>query len=68
VVEEGKVALRISQSFAAETALPSGGDVDLTIDSGRNPRYTLGELVAGITLENRHVEVDMGRSMGNEAW
>lgn len=60
--------MRIPKSFAAETALASGMDVDLTIESGRNPRYTLVELVAGITPENRHVEVNIGPSMGSEAW
>lgn len=30
--------------------------------------YTLEELVAGITDENRHQEVDFGPAVGNEAW
>jgi antitoxin MazE len=69
------LALRIPKSFAAETALASGADVDLTVDAGRliitpvrKQRYTLDELVAGITPENRHAEVDTGASVGNEAW
>lgn len=32
------------------------------------PRFTLAELVAGITDENRHPEVDTGPAMGNEVW
>lgn len=69
------LALRIPRSFAAETALSSGADVDLTIEDGRlvvtpvrKPRYTLEDLVAGITPENRHGEIDTGPSVGNEAW
>jgi antitoxin MazE len=69
------LALRIPKSFAAETELASGADVDLTIENGRlvitpmrKPRYTLDELVAGITPENRHAEIDTGPSVGSEAW
>jgi antitoxin component of MazEF toxin-antitoxin module len=31
-------------------------------------RYTLAELVAGITRENRHGEVDWGLPRGREEW
>ena len=69
------LALRIPKSFAAETELASGVDVDLTIEEGRlvitpvrKQRYTLEELVAGITPVNRHDEMGTGPSVGNEAW
>lgn len=69
------LALRIPKSFAAETELSSGSDVDLTIEDGRlvvtpiaKPRYTLDELLARITSDNRHDEVDTGPSVGAEAW
>jgi antitoxin MazE len=69
------LVLRIPKSFAAETALSSGADVDLSIEAGRlvitpvrKRRYTLEELVAGITPENRHEEIGTGLSVGNEAW
>jgi antitoxin MazE len=32
------------------------------------PVYTLGELLAGVTEENRHKEVDTGAASGREAW
>lgn len=69
------LALRIPKSFAAETGLSLSSDVDLTIEEGRlvvtplaKPRYTLEELLARVTPENRHDEVDTGPSVGVEAW
>ena len=32
------------------------------------PKYTLEELVAGITPKNRHKEFDWGKPMGKEIW
>jgi antitoxin MazE len=69
------LALRIPKSFATETALACGADVDLTVEAGRlvitpvpRQRYTLDELVASITPENRHAEISTGASVGDEAW
>lgn len=69
------LALRIPRSFAAETELTPGSDVDLTIEDGRlvitpvaKPRYSLEALLARVTPENRHDEVDIGPSVGVEAW
>lgn len=69
------LALRIPKSFAAETGLAMSSDVDLTIEDGRlvvtplsKPRYTLDDLLARVTPENRHDEVDTGPSVGAEAW
>ncbi|HZG41549.1 MAG TPA: AbrB/MazE/SpoVT family DNA-binding domain-containing protein [Longimicrobium sp.] len=69
------LALKIPNAFASETALSSGSEVDVTVEDGRlvitpstKPRYTLEELVAGITPENRHGEIDTGPAVGNEVW
>ena len=32
------------------------------------PKYTLEELVSGITEENRHSEIQYGAPVGNEHW
>lgn len=40
----------------------------LTRRAAKAPRFTLAELVAGITDENCHPEVDTGPAMGNEMW
>lgn len=69
------LALRIPKSFAIETALDPGTEVDLTLEEGRlvvtprrAPTYDLSELLAHITPENLHHEVDTGPSVGIEAW
>jgi antitoxin MazE len=69
------LALRIPKSFATETALNSGAEVDLSLEKGRlvitplaEPTYDLSELLAKITPENLHSEADTGPSVGNEAW
>ena len=69
------LALRIPRSFAAETALDPGSEVDLTVEEGRlvvtpieKQRYELAELLAEITDGNLHEEIDTGDAMGGEAW
>jgi antitoxin MazE len=69
------LALRIPKSFAMETALDSGAEVDLSLEDGRlvvtprrAPVYTLSELLRNVTPENHHPEVDTGPSVGHEAW
>jgi len=32
------------------------------------PSWTLDELLAGITKDNLHTEVDTGLALGNEVW
>lgn len=70
------LALRIPKSFAQEVKLDQGTEVELSLENGKllirpldkeNP-YTLEGLVAGITDENLHGEIDLGGSVGNEAW
>jgi antitoxin MazE len=67
------LAVKIPNAFAAETGLSSGSEVDITMEDGRlvitpgtKPRHTLEALVAGITPENRHAEIDTGAAVGNE--
>jgi antitoxin component of MazEF toxin-antitoxin module len=54
---------------AAEMGLRDGKLViEVTMPRRRKRRYTLDELVAGITPENRHGEIDWGPRVGNEVW
>lgn len=69
------LALRIPKSFATDTALHSGTEVDLTLEDGRlvitplsEPRYSLSDLLAEVTPQNLHSEVDTGSSQGAEVW
>jgi antitoxin MazE len=69
------LALRIPKALAAEAGVGEGsaveielGEVGLVIRPLPEPTYSLQELVAGITEDNRHEEVDFGPSVGKEAW
>ena len=69
------MALRIPKAFAVESNVTIGSTVDVSIDKGnivvkpvKESKYTLEELVDGITDDNRHEEVDWGRPVGKEAW
>jgi antitoxin MazE len=39
----------------------------IIIEPVRTPEYDLDALVAGITDENRHAEIDFGEPVGNES-
>jgi antitoxin MazE len=69
------LALRIPKSFAEESNIQAGSLVDLSVAKGRlivaplaEKKYTLEELLAGITKENLHGEVDFGPPVGKEFW
>ena len=68
------LALRIPSAVAREVPVDEGKAVDITVERGRIvitpidevPRYSLDDLVAGITEENRHAEIDPGPAVGQE--
>jgi antitoxin MazE len=68
------LAVRIPGTYARDLGLEEGMTLDVTLLEGnlvlrpRSGPYTLDELVAGITPENRHGETDWGEAVGNEAW
>ncbi len=69
------LALRIPRSFANEAGLQKETIVELSLADGKlmvtpvtKPKPTLEELLARITEENLHREVDTGSAMGNETW
>lgn len=68
------LAIRIPASFSREVRIEVGDAVDLQVEDGRmvitpiRKTYTLDELVAGITDENRHDETEWGPPVGGEAW
>ena len=43
-------------------------DGRLVIEAAAGPKYSLDELLAGITPENLHRETSTGRAVGNEVW
>ena len=69
------LALRIPKSFAEEAGLKNSSPVDVSLVDGRliiapvrKPKWTLNELLAQVTPDNLHGEVDTGPTMGNESW
>lgn len=68
-------AIRIPKALAEEAGLDFGSKVELIADGAelrvvpqKQPRYTLEQLVAQITPENRHDEIDWGPPVGKEIW
>jgi len=73
------LALRVPKALAQEIGAGDGKSAEMSVRDGklvvevtkrkrRKRRYTLDELVAGITTENRHKEIDWGPPVGNEVW
>ena len=67
------LAIRIPQALAIEAGLEKDAEIELSVINGRliierTPKYTLEELLAGVTPENLHAETDTGDPVGNEVW
>jgi antitoxin MazE len=69
------LAVRIPKSYAVEAGLDNETDVELSLDDGKlvmtpyaRPKFTLKQLMAQITDENLHNEVDTGSAVGHEIW
>ncbi len=69
------LALRIPKSFANEVGLQKETSVEVLLADGKlvitpvtKPKLTLKQLLAKVTKENLHHEVDSGSAMGNETW
>ena len=69
------LALRIPRTFAAETRISEGSEVELTLKSGAlvvravvRKRHSLPDLLKRITPSNRHASVATGPALGQEVW
>jgi antitoxin MazE len=69
------LALRIPKSFALEVGLERESSVDVSLADGKlvitpvaGPKLTLEQLLARVTRDNIHHEVDTGPATGNETW
>ena len=69
------LGLRIPKAFAEEVGMDTGSAVDLSIHDGelvvrvRRPHVVrLEDLLAGVTPENIHGEVETGPPLGREGW
>lgn len=66
------LAIRIPKPVAEQWGVREGAVVEIVPRRDevilRKRRYDLTELLAGITADNRHGEVDWGATEGVEAW
>jgi antitoxin MazE len=69
------LALRIPKYFANEVGLQRETSVEISLADGKlvitpvtKPKLTLKQLLAKVTKENLHHEVDTGPATGNETW
>ena len=69
------LALRIPKSFATEAGLQNESPVEVSLVDGKlvvapvqEPWLTLEQLLAKVTEDNLHHEVDAGPATGDEAW
>jgi antitoxin MazE len=71
------LALRVPKALADEIGASNGKTAEMTVSDGklvieirarrRKRRYSLDKLVAGITPDNRHDEIEWGPPVGAEA-
>jgi antitoxin MazE len=67
-------ALRIPKAVLDELQIREGDEVEMMVENGRltvrplHAKLTLESILAAITPENRHKEIDWGKPVGNEVW
>ena len=69
------LALRIPKPFATEIGLQRNSTVEMSLVDGRlvimpvvDPSLTLERLLAQVTEDNLHDEIETGPAIGREAW
>ncbi len=69
------LAVRIPKAFANESQIEQDSLVEITLVGGKlvvtpvvEPALTLDQLLAGVTEQNLHGEVDTGPPVGQEIW
>jgi antitoxin MazE len=69
------LGLRIPSWVAEQIHLNEGDEVTLSVEGSRlvitpvtRRKYTLSELLEGMSEDNLHSEVDWGEPMGREVW
>ena len=69
------LGLRIPKTLAADAKVSEGASVELSVENGRlvasplrRPKLAIDDLVAGITPENLHGEIDTDSRVGREVW
>ena len=68
------LGIRIPKQLAEEVSLKEGDDIEIYCEENQliikpqRTRYTLEQLLEGMSEEHLHGEVDWGEGEGNEIW
>lgn len=69
------LALRIPSNLAKDIRLHRGSVVEVAVEQGNmvvkpkgHKKYSLSQLLKGVTKKNRHAEIDLGPVVGREVW
>ncbi|MBD2440621.1 AbrB/MazE/SpoVT family DNA-binding domain-containing protein [Nostoc sp. FACHB-110] len=69
------LAIRIPKSVAEKAQVTEGIAIDFSVEGNsiiitpqKRRKYTLDELLEGMTPENFHSEFETGNAVGNEDW
>lgn len=68
------LGVRIPKVFAKEAKIDYGNFVEIKLEDDKiiinspKPSYDLDTLLEKVTDKNIHKEIDMGKSVGKEAW
>ncbi|WP_445630033.1 AbrB/MazE/SpoVT family DNA-binding domain-containing protein [Nostoc sp. DSM 114167] len=69
------LAIRLPKALAEQVNVKEGTDVTFSISGNsivitpqQRKKYTLDELLEGMTPDNLHSEIDTGSAVGNEVW
>ncbi|HEV3116490.1 MAG TPA: AbrB/MazE/SpoVT family DNA-binding domain-containing protein [Gemmataceae bacterium] len=67
------LAVRIPGPYAKDLGLKEGMVLEISLSADSlllrpRKRYSLDELVSGITKQNRHAETEWGPALGRESW
>jgi antitoxin MazE len=69
------LAVRIPQAIAEQVQIQAGSEISIDIIDGkivltphRRKKYTLDELLDGMTSDHLHAEISTGVAVGNEVW
>ena len=68
------LGVRIPMQIAKQINLQEGTNITFTVVNGsliikpEKKKYTLDDLLVGMSLDNVHPEVGLGQPIGNEIW
>ena len=68
------LAVRLPKAVAEQIEASEGAELEMKVVENSlilkttKQRYSLSELIGGVTAENLHTEVDWGKPKGKEVW